>query len=266
MVVVAPAVPHKPGSWHVIYFDAPNRGEQVRLLFVLAKTPFEDVRVSPYPQGLDPYKKAAMGDESPLLGTDECPAVTAPDGTHCIETSEIMRFVGVRVGLAPEAGSSADAKAMQQCLLAQSLMNQVFYPLLKPMVVQHILRTELAGSLRCLTGSLGGKHGPEPAALLAETLPTLEAAIDGPYLLGANMCYADVSVFAVLRECLDYECFDETVLLMPYPKLAALMADLEAKAASWVDQRVARHQFGLRRTTEFFAASFTPFPWSRRKK
>ena len=36
---------------------------------------------------------------SPLLGTDLCPAVTAPDGTHCIETADIMRFIGQRVDL-----------------------------------------------------------------------------------------------------------------------------------------------------------------------
>ena len=113
MVVIAPVVPHKPGTWRVIYFDAPNRGEQIRILLALANTPFEDVRVSPFPQGLDPYKKAALGDDSPLLGTDLCPAVTAPDGTHCVETTDIMRFVGQRVGMAPEADSAEDKKAME---------------------------------------------------------------------------------------------------------------------------------------------------------
>ena len=32
------------GKWSVYYFDAPNRGEQVRLLLVLAGVPFNDVR------------------------------------------------------------------------------------------------------------------------------------------------------------------------------------------------------------------------------
>ena len=76
-VTITPAVPHTPGTWRLLYFDAPNRGEQVRILFSVAGVPFNDVRLV-YPVGLDPYKKAAMGDASPLLGTDLCPAVTAP--------------------------------------------------------------------------------------------------------------------------------------------------------------------------------------------
>ena len=58
-VAIRPAIAHMPGSWRFIYFDAPNRGEQVRQLFFLAGTDFTDVRVHPYPEGLDPYKKAA---------------------------------------------------------------------------------------------------------------------------------------------------------------------------------------------------------------
>merc|ERR1719362_636433 len=107
------------------------------MLFILSKTAFTDVRLV-FPQGLDPFKKAAMGDASPLLGTDQVPAVTAPDGTHCVETSDIMRFVGQRVGLAPAAGSAEDATAMEMCLLAQEVMNGVFYGLLKQMCVQKI--------------------------------------------------------------------------------------------------------------------------------
>ena len=42
-VSVPPAVPHTPGSWRLLYFDAPNRGEQVRQLFALSKTPFVDL-------------------------------------------------------------------------------------------------------------------------------------------------------------------------------------------------------------------------------
>ena len=34
--------------------------------------------------------------------------MTAPDGTHVVETSDIMRFVGQRVGMAPPEGTAAD--------------------------------------------------------------------------------------------------------------------------------------------------------------
>jgi hypothetical protein len=39
-------------AWQLLYFDAPTRGEQLRLLFKAAKTEFKDVRLE-YPRGLD---------------------------------------------------------------------------------------------------------------------------------------------------------------------------------------------------------------------
>jgi len=269
-VSVRPAVAHVPGSWRLLYFDAPNRGEQVRQLFFLAGVAFNDVRVHPFPEGLNPYKKAAMGDASPLLGTDMCPAVTAPDGTHCVETSDIMRFVGQQVGLAPPAGSEADAKAMELCLLAQSCMNEVFYALLKPMIVQHILRSELFGTLYWARRFLGGivDLGP-PTSKLGEVLAAVEAALEasgGPFVLGAELCYADASLFAILLEVLAFRCFDQPELLARHPKLASWWALLEERTAPWIAERVEKHQLGLRSTVELFAVTNTPFPWSKRTK
>jgi len=262
----APVVAHKPGSWRVIYFDAPNRGEQVRMLLVLASQPFADVRLR-FPEGLDPYKAAALGDDSPLLGTDKCPAVTSPDGQHCIETAEIMRFVGQKVGLAPPAGSSEDARAMEMCLLAQEIMNKVFYPLLKPMVVRELLGSFLAAALVGREAT----YLPEPTAFLSDALRTIEGTLTstgissgGAYVCGAKLCYADVAIFAILNEVLTYECFDRAAVLEPHPKVAFLLADLEAKTQAWVDYRVSEHQLGIRSTVKFFAATNTPFPWSRR--
>ena len=180
LVNVAPAVVHQPGTWQLIYFNAPNRGEQVRMLFALARVPFVDVRLQ-YPEGLNPYKKAAMGDASPLLGTDQCPAVTAPDGTHCVETADVMRFVGQRVDLAPAAGSEQDAKAMETTLLAQSLMNKVFYGLLKPMVVNKIFSTQLLGMLSFSAPLLAGRRSsylPQPQSALEDGLRQIEATLE----------------------------------------------------------------------------------------
>lgn len=236
------------------------------MLLVLASQPFADVRLR-FPEGLDPYKTAALGDQSPLLGTDKCPAVTSPDGKHCIETAEIMRFVGQKVGLAPRAGSSEDAKAMEMCLLAQEIMNVVFYGLLKQMVVREVLGSIAAAAVVGREAS----YLPKPAAFLSNSLRTIEEALTptscatgGPYVCGAKLCYADVAIFAILNEVLAYECFDKTALLEPHPKLASLLADLEAKTQAWIDYRVSEHQLGIRSTVRFFAATNTPFPWSRR--
>ena len=78
---IEPVVPHAPGTWRLIYFDAPTRGEQIRILFFLAGTSFSDVRLRHFPRSLDPYKKAALGDESPLLGTDLSAAAPGAEPT-----------------------------------------------------------------------------------------------------------------------------------------------------------------------------------------
>eukprot|EP00928_Gymnodinium_smaydae_P083093 TRINITY_DN66356_c0_g1_i1.p1 TRINITY_DN66356_c0_g1~~TRINITY_DN66356_c0_g1_i1.p1 ORF type:complete len:280 (-),score=50.06 TRINITY_DN66356_c0_g1_i1:84-923(-) len=254
---------HAPGTWRLLYFDAPNRGEQVRQLFVLSKTAFTDVRLAPYPQGLDPYKKAAMGEASPLLGTDQVPAVTAPDGTHCVETSEIMRFVGQRVGLAPAAGSAEDDTAMEVCLLAQDVMNKVFYALLKQMCVKKIF-----GFLARLVVGSEAAYLQTPTQKLKEALAKLEASLSasgGPYFLGAKMCYADISVFAILNEVLAYKCFDRAALLSTHPKLRALLDDLGQQLQAWIAFRMREHQLGIKDTVDFFAATNTPVPWNKKK-
>ena len=30
---IEPVVPHTPGTWRLIYFDAPTRGEQIRIVW-----------------------------------------------------------------------------------------------------------------------------------------------------------------------------------------------------------------------------------------
>jgi len=253
---------HVPGTWRLLYFDAPNRGEQVRQLFILSRTPFIDVRVAPFPQGLDPFKKAALGDASPLLGTDQVPAVTAPDGTHCVETSDIMRFVGQRVGMAPAAGTAEDATAVEMCLLAQDVMNGVFYSLLKQMCVK-----EIAGCMARLLNGAESEYLRKPTQKLNEALGRIEATLQasgGPYILGTNPCFADVSIFAILNEVLEYSCFNKSALLSGHPMLARLLGEIGEKMSAWIAFRVRKYQVGIKSTVEFFAETNTPIPWKKK--
>lgn len=253
---------HTPGTWRLLYFNAPNRGEQVRQLFIFSKTPFTDVRLAPYPEGLDPFKKAALGDDSPLLGTDKVPAVTTPDGTHYVETSEIMRLVGERVGMAPAAGSADDTTAKEVCLLAQEIMNEVFYGLLKPMCMN-----EIAGFLARLINGSESSYLEKPAQKLNEALAKIEATLQasgGPYILGATACYADISIFAILNEVLAYKCFNKSALLSAHPKLLALLDSIGKKMERWINFRVRKYQLGIENTVEFFAATNSPIPWQKK--
>jgi len=252
---------HTPGTWRLLYFDAPNRGEQVRQLFFLSRTPFTDVRLAPYPQGLDPYKRAAMGDDSPLLGTDKVPAVTAPDGMHCVETSDIMRFVGRRVGLAPPVNSAEDILATDVCTLAQEIMNEVFYALMNQMCVRKIL-----GCMAWLVNGPESDYLELPRQKLRESMAAIEATLQisgGPYTLGAALSYADVSVFAILNEVLSLACFDRFTLLIAHPRLSALLDNIGVQMAAWIEFRVRRYQLGHWDTIEFLAATNTPLPWRK---
>jgi len=267
--MVVPAFPQCAGMWRLIYFDAPTRGEQVRVLFAVSGTPYQDVRLNPFPQGLLPYKRAAMGEASPLCGTDQCPAVTSPDGTqHCVEASEIMRFVGQSVGLAPVADSAAEKTALAMNLVGQRVLNEVFYPLLKPMVVGHILAGTLATPFRRLLAGSQASYLPRPALALSQILEQIETTIrdsGGPYVCGAELSFADVSLYTNLNLVLEFRCFASMDLLSAHPKTAAMLAAVDVKARGWMEQRVRDHQLGYRSVIEFFAVTNTPFVWSRQK-
>ena len=259
---VAPVVHHEPGTWRLLYFDAPTRGEQIRVLFTLMKTPFVDVRLTPFPEGLDPYKAYAMGSASPLCGSDLCPAITAPDGTHCVETVDIMRFVGTSLAHWPEQGSLDDGKSMKYCILAQELLNQVFYPLLRPMIVNRIMSTELFGLLKLARPLLqpafnDGRRWrdfiPPARAKLVAILGDVEHGLresGGPYLLGERLSYGDASIYTNLEECLAYACFDRRALMQAHPRVDAFMKTVGRLAAEWMRKRVREHQMGIRSTVE----------------
>ena len=94
--------------WKVVYFDAPTRGEQLRILLVVAGVPFVDERVKI--GGLAELQHATLGDASPLM-FDQCPMVVSPDGTTVAQTAACMQFVGRQTDLAPK-DPDMDARAM----------------------------------------------------------------------------------------------------------------------------------------------------------
>merc|ERR1712032_1414340 len=138
-----------------------------------------------------------------------------------------MRFVGQRVGMVPAAGSTEDAIAVEMCLLAQEVMNKVFYALLRQMCVKQI-----TGFAARLLNGAESSYLAGPSQKLGDALAKIEATLEasgGPYVLGETPCYADVSIFAVLNEVLEFSCFDKSKLLSAHSKLAALLDDIGGK-------------------------------------
>ena len=140
------------------------------------------------------------------------------------------------------------------------------------MVVRHIANTECFGALGFLNRLLSGKPStylPEPTSKLHKALEKVEAALEasaGPYVCGDKLCYGDVALFAILREILEYACFDKPSLLASRPKTSGLLTDLEGRSAQYMEQRVREQQLGIRSTVAFLAATNTPFPWSKKTK
>mmetsp|Transcript_215 Transcript_215/g.581 ORF Transcript_215/g.581 Transcript_215/m.581 type:complete len:280 (-) Transcript_215:250-1089(-) len=263
------ATAHIPGHWRLIYFDAPNRGEQIRLLFHLAKQPFDDVRLK-FPDGLEPYKKAAMGDDSPLLGTDKCPAVTAPDGQHKVETADIMEFLAEKFDLSP-TNESSKGKAKQLALLSQEVLDKVFYKVMFPMIYKNILDKDLFGILFFVNYFTGvHKKMDEARTAFTALLDKLEGEIcDGDlHFCDNQLTYADVAIFSVLEAIFQLECFDpEELMKEDCPKLFALYNNLLPKAKEvWIDERNATFQDGHESFIDYVAIKNSPLSCTRSKK
>ena len=127
-------------GWRFLYFDAPTRGEQVRLLFKVARQPFQDVRLA-FPKGLAKFKQCVLGDDSPLL-FDQCPTVISPQGQALSQTAAIMAFVGRELGHAP-TDPYLHAKATAITIGCEEARNKLFYGSLISRLIAGVLDAKL---------------------------------------------------------------------------------------------------------------------------
>uniref|UniRef100_A0A7S2I2G3 Glutathione S-transferase C-terminal domain-containing protein n=1 Tax=Haptolina brevifila TaxID=156173 RepID=A0A7S2I2G3_9EUKA len=158
---------------------------------------------------------------------------------------------------------------MSMTLLAQRVLNEVFYPLLKPMIVKYLLSSALVSPLRRLITGPPNVYLPGPALSLSKILEDVErtlTASSGPYVCGAALSYADVALYTNLNLVLQYECFNCDELLSAHPQTARLITAVDEKAAGWMEQRTREHQLGYTSVVEYLAVTNTPFPWGRKKK
>lgn len=115
----------------VLYYDEPNRAEQLRLLFAFTNTPYEDMRIGPYPSGLDPFKSSEDADLSPLA-YDFVPVVQygEPEAGRVRQvsvstTAGAMQYVGEKLGLVPD-DTEARSTAVMIVVGSEAMRNAVF--------------------------------------------------------------------------------------------------------------------------------------------
>jgi glutathione S-transferase len=195
-------------QWKVYYFNAPTRGEQVRMLLRITNTPFEDITFKGE-EGMK-YKPASMGDLSPAT-FNQFPCVVDPDGNFLAQTTAIMQHIGRSVGLAPETPME-DALALSLTLASEDMRGKVFYKVLQPEVIRRILIAKCAClGCSCCVGCISKLLGRGPNTFqegfnnLDSQLSNFERFIrlhgkGGPFLLGSAMYYCDVAVYDCISE------------------------------------------------------------------
>mmetsp|Transcript_19692 Transcript_19692/g.51599 ORF Transcript_19692/g.51599 Transcript_19692/m.51599 type:complete len:270 (-) Transcript_19692:575-1384(-) len=220
-----------PG-WQLLYFEAPTRGEQVRLLFKAVGVEFTDVRLE-YPQGLTMYKHSALGLSSPLL-FDQCPTVRSPEGHFVSQTAAIMQYVGRSNNFAPE-GVADDALALSLTMGSEDVRNKVWYKLMVPSVLYYVLGKKFGGLLCFLRPVVSWWFGNKKvAATLPKHLAHFEnhlAKRGSDYFVGSQPCYADIAIFDCIRETLALPAISREGVLLACPKLNAWLGRMEDNAS-----------------------------------
>eukprot|EP00747_Dinoflagellata_sp_TGD_P194814 gnl/TRDRNA2_/TRDRNA2_62668_c0_seq1.p1 gnl/TRDRNA2_/TRDRNA2_62668_c0~~gnl/TRDRNA2_/TRDRNA2_62668_c0_seq1.p1 ORF type:complete len:267 (-),score=43.64 gnl/TRDRNA2_/TRDRNA2_62668_c0_seq1:34-810(-) len=230
--------PLADGAWRVIYYQAPHRGEQLRLLFEVTRTPFEDVRLV-FPKGLTPFKANSAGDATPLA-FDFVPIVQ--HGRHSISTTAgAMQYVGESLGLVPD-DVLARAKAVMLVTGCEAMRNEVFYAAYTAMSrKQQMLETFDRAAYGRWLGHFERFLRKEAAAAIAFGKST------GPFVLGSKACYADFAIYDCLTAVWDLGCYgrDEAARHDEFPRLSALVEAVGAmpNIKAYITRRGSRYEY-----------------------
>jgi glutathione S-transferase len=226
------------GEWRVMYYNAPNRGEQLRLLFEATQTPYEDIRIGPFPDGLLRFKAAEAGDQSPLAW-DFVPVVQhgTPQGQVSVSTTAgAMHYAGEKLGLVPD-DAFARATAVQLVVGAEAMRNEIFYGAYFKVV-------------RKGAGVADIDQSPYHKWLghFERFLRTHKR--DSAFVLGDKVSYADLSIYDCVTAAWDLRCYEpngskSAVITQKakYPLLCALVVAVGEIPAvrAYVEKRGDRH-------------------------
>ena len=210
------------GKWKVIYFDIPNRGEQLRMLFKFAKVDFIDERLDLKYKQFEAMKKESVGDKSPLL-YNQIPVIVSPEGKTYAQTAACMQLLGhVLPNLAPK-DKETDATCLGIVLASEELRNQCFYKLFMAEAVGYIAPKKVsicccaAPLMRCMKGT--NKHKKVFGKLAKHFDDMLRLSGLKYFASNTQAYYCDIAVFDSIHSCLDLPCFDRDKELKAFPSL-----------------------------------------------
>ena len=210
------------GKWKVVYFDIPNRGEQLRLLFKFAKVSFIDERLDLKYKQFEAMKKESIGDDSPLL-YNQIPIVVSPEGKTYAQTAACMQLLGHALpNLAPK-DKETDATCLGIVLASEELRNQCFYKLFMAEAVGYIAPKKAAicccaaPLVRFMKGT--NKHKKVFGKLAKHFDDMLRLSGLRYFASNTQAYYCDIAVFDSIHSCLDLPCFDRDKELKAFPSL-----------------------------------------------
>jgi hypothetical protein len=121
---------------------------------------------------------------------------------------------------------------MSLTLRSEEIRDQIFYKLLRQMVVNKVMPRKYPG-LCCFSGIMGGlgRRGTRKvASKFPGMLQNLEHHLcvrggspDGLFFCGSSPCYADVALFDCIDATCGLACIDEKSVLSGCPKLAVFL-------------------------------------------
>jgi len=158
------------------YFDAPGRGEIIRLALFVGNVPFEDERLS-----REEFRKI-----KPTLHYRQLPVLSV-DGRVMAQSLAIARYVGALSGIYP-TDNLMNAFMVDEILMAS---DDVFTSIL-----QYIWETDSEKKANMLAALLD--HKLDDA--LADIEKRLQSNFKGPFILGEKISLADLEMYIqVLR-------------------------------------------------------------------
>eukprot|EP00732_Lithocolla_globosa_P003795 Lithocolla_globosa_v1_NODE_3193_length_1736_cov_14.303391.p1 type:complete len:253 gc:universal NODE_3193_length_1736_cov_14.303391:944-186(-) len=212
-----------PNGFRLIYFDGRGRGEQVRLMFVLSQTKFQDVRFKWRGSNYKKFKSLNPQQSPALFG--QIPVLQHNDLNLC-QTGAILQYLGSQLKMSPDV---SDSKCMAQATMivngAEDMRIRVFYQ-----IFFHLAVSEFLGCCCCcLSSFIRWRKRRKLQVTYEKFLASFETFLtqsQSVMFFGSTPTYADVTVFDVLTNISELKVFPPKVLDR-YPKVAGFLKAMQ---------------------------------------